>query len=58
MPRPFQTFISPMLPTLVERPPEADGWMHEIKFDGYRTQLVIYAGRIRACSDPASFESA
>jgi bifunctional non-homologous end joining protein LigD len=34
-------FIEPLLPTLVEKPPEGDGWFHEVKFDGYRSQLVI-----------------
>ena len=43
-------FIKPMLPTLVEAPPEGHGWLHEIKHDGYRTQLVIEAGKVRACS--------
>ena len=41
-------FIPPMLPTLVEQPPEGDGWVHEIKFDGYRTQVVIEAKDARA----------
>ncbi|WP_292647275.1 ATP-dependent DNA ligase, partial [Mesorhizobium sp.] len=31
----------PLMPTLVERPPEGDAWIHEIKFDGYRSQMVI-----------------
>ncbi len=38
-------FIPPQLATLVERPPAADGWVHEIKFDGYRMQLRIQAGK-------------
>ncbi|RUW62116.1 ATP-dependent DNA ligase [Mesorhizobium sp. M7A.F.Ca.US.008.03.1.1] len=37
-------FISPMMPTLVEKPPEGGDWLHEVKFDGYRSQLVIDAG--------------
>lgn len=40
-------FIPPLLPTLVERPPEGDGWIHEIKFDGYRTQIVIDDAGVR-----------
>jgi DNA ligase D-like protein (predicted ligase) len=34
-------FIEPLMPTLVEKPPEGDGWIHEAKFDGYRSQIVI-----------------
>ncbi|RUU08678.1 ATP-dependent DNA ligase, partial [Mesorhizobium sp. M7A.T.Ca.TU.009.01.3.2] len=30
-------FIRPMFPTLVEVPPTGDNWIHEIKYDGYRT---------------------
>nr|WP_246352614.1 RNA ligase family protein [Sphingomonas xinjiangensis] len=37
-----------MLPTLVDAPPEGDGWIHEVKYDGYRTQLVIDGGEVRA----------
>jgi ATP-dependent DNA ligase len=33
-------FIKPMEPELVDNPPEGDDWIHEIKFDGYRTQLI------------------
>ncbi|MBZ9799430.1 hypothetical protein [Mesorhizobium sp. ES1-4] len=33
-------FIEPLMPTLVEKPPEGDGWNHEVKFDGYRSQIV------------------
>ena len=29
-------FIKPELPTLVPEPPTGDGWIHEIKYDGYR----------------------
>jgi DNA ligase D-like protein (predicted ligase) len=34
------SFIPPLLPTLVDKPPEGDGWIHEVKFDGYRSQIV------------------
>ncbi|MBB6410658.1 hypothetical protein HNQ71_003332 [Mesorhizobium sangaii] len=34
-------FIPPLMPTPVERPPEGDRWIHEVKFDGYRSQLII-----------------
>ena len=29
-----------MEPELVDQPPAGEGWSHEIKFDGYRTQLI------------------
>ncbi|TPM92746.1 ATP-dependent DNA ligase [Mesorhizobium sp. B2-1-3A] len=34
-------FIEPLLPTLVDKPPEGGEWIHEIKFDGYRSQIII-----------------
>jgi bifunctional non-homologous end joining protein LigD len=34
--RPFPDFIPPELATLVDKPPEGEQWLHEIKFDGYR----------------------
>jgi hypothetical protein len=34
------SFIPPLMPTLVE-PPEGDDWIHEVKFDGYRSQMLI-----------------
>ncbi|TPI64261.1 ATP-dependent DNA ligase [Mesorhizobium sp. B3-1-3] len=33
-------FIPPMMPELVDRPPEGNEWSHEVKFDGFRTQAV------------------
>jgi bifunctional non-homologous end joining protein LigD len=38
-------FVEPELCRLVERPPVGDAWAHEIKFDGYRLQLRVEAGR-------------
>ena len=42
------SFVEFKLPTLVDDPPEGDGWLHEIKYDGYRTELVIERGEARA----------
>ena len=39
-------FIPPQLCTSVERPPAGDGWVHEIKFDGYRIQMRIEDGDV------------
>ena len=41
-------FIKPELPTLVPEPPAGEGWIHEIKYDGYRTLIVIDRGQVRA----------
>ncbi|TIW61792.1 MAG: ATP-dependent DNA ligase [Mesorhizobium sp.] len=40
-------FIPPMLPTLVAKPPEGDDWIHEVKLDGYRSQIVINGPDVR-----------
>jgi bifunctional non-homologous end joining protein LigD len=40
-------FIDPELATLVERVPEGDAWVHEIKLDGYRTGSRIERGNAR-----------
>jgi bifunctional non-homologous end joining protein LigD len=37
-------FIAPQLCETLARPPAADGWIHEIKFDGYRIQMRIEDG--------------
>lgn len=34
-------FIEPQSPLLVETPPQSDDWIHEIKYDGFRTQLIL-----------------
>lgn len=41
-------FIPPLSPTLVEEPPVGPVWIHEIKHDGYRTELVVQGGDARA----------
>ncbi|PBB67401.1 ATP-dependent DNA ligase [Mesorhizobium sp. WSM4312] len=40
-------FIEPLMPTLVEKPPEGDDWIHEVKFDGYRSQIVRGGSGVR-----------
>ena len=39
-------FIAPQLCRSLERPPAGDDWVHEIKFDGYRIQARIKAGKV------------
>ncbi|MBZ9705406.1 DNA ligase [Mesorhizobium sp. ESP7-2] len=34
-------FIKPQEPILVLEPPLSDDWLHEIKYDGFRTQLIL-----------------
>jgi DNA ligase D-like protein (predicted ligase) len=41
-------FVEFQLPSLVKQPPTGDRWLHEIKYDGYRTQLVVQDGAARA----------
>ena len=36
------------MPTLVSEPPSGEGWLHEIKHDGYRTMVVVDDGWARA----------
>jgi bifunctional non-homologous end joining protein LigD len=40
-------FLPPMLATLAPKAPAGARWLHEIKFDGYRLQARIEAGRVR-----------
>jgi bifunctional non-homologous end joining protein LigD len=44
---PLPDFIDPELATLVERAPEGNAWLHEIKLDGYRTAARIEGRQIR-----------
>ena len=39
-------FVTPQLCASVERPPNSDGWCHEVKFDGYRVQLRVEDGDV------------
>lgn len=38
-------FVAPQLCASVDRPPNGDGWCHEVKFDGYRVQLRVEDGK-------------
>jgi bifunctional non-homologous end joining protein LigD len=39
-------FVPPQLATLRDRPPDGAGWVHEVKFDGYRMQARLDGGRV------------
>ncbi|MDP9629144.1 UNVERIFIED_ORG: bifunctional non-homologous end joining protein LigD [Ensifer adhaerens] len=38
-------FIPPQLCETLDRPPNGGGWIHEIKFDGYRIQMRVENGK-------------
>ena len=40
-------FIPPELATLVDKAPDGERWLHEMKFDGYRTADHLRSGRVR-----------
>ncbi|PTM91989.1 DNA ligase D [Mycoplana dimorpha] len=40
-------FVEPELATLASKPPMGKRWIHEIKFDGYRLQARLEAGKVR-----------
>src|SRR5262249_7931924 len=43
-------FIEPQLATLVAAPPDGDGWLHEMKFDGYRVLCRVEGRSVRLLS--------
>ena len=43
-------FVPPQMPTVVEQSPEEEGWVHEAKIEGYRTQIIIDRGGVRLYS--------
>lgn len=47
---PKPEFVEPMKPQLVSSLPEGEDWMYEIKWDGYRAQLVKHGTEIRLLS--------
>jgi len=40
----------PMLAQLAEKPPEGEGWLHEVKLDGFRAIATVHAGEATLCS--------
>jgi bifunctional non-homologous end joining protein LigD len=48
LPRESQpAFIAPQLAQQAESPPSSDGWLHELKLDGYRTQARKDSNRVQ-----------
>jgi bifunctional non-homologous end joining protein LigD len=38
---PFPSFVEPALASEINKVPSGSGWVHEIKFDGYRVQVHL-----------------
>lgn len=47
---PLPGSVKPQLATLVDEPPAGDGWLHEIKLDGYRIIATIHDGGVALLS--------
>jgi len=47
-------WIRPQLTQLVDAAPEGLGWLHEIKFDGYRMHARLDRGAVRLLTAPGS----
>ncbi|WP_158813663.1 DNA ligase D [Methylocapsa sp. S129] len=44
---PMPDFVAPCLATLAAHAPEGKEWLHEVKFDGYRIEARIEAGKVK-----------
>jgi bifunctional non-homologous end joining protein LigD len=42
--------LRPMLAQLADAPPVGEGWLHEVKLDGYRAIATVHAGEATLCS--------
>src|SRR5215813_10519906 len=40
-------FVAPCLATLSDKAPDSEGWVHEIKFDGYRIQARLDHSKVK-----------
>ncbi len=45
--KPLPKSFKPQLATQVDEPPSGKDWLHEIKFDGYRTIAIVEGGEAR-----------
>lgn len=46
-PAPMADFVKPQLAAQCDDPPEGSDWLHEVKFDGYRTLARVEDGQVR-----------
>jgi bifunctional non-homologous end joining protein LigD len=44
---PLPDRVAPQLTQLVDTAPEGDGWLHEIKYDGYRMMARLDGGAVK-----------
>ena len=44
---PLPAFVVPELAAAVDNPPAGAGWVHEVKFDGYRLMARVDRGRVK-----------
>jgi bifunctional non-homologous end joining protein LigD len=47
-------FVAPCLPTSAPQPPSGDGWLHEIKHDGFRIIARKHGQRVKLYSRPGN----
>ncbi|MGF6928196.1 bifunctional non-homologous end joining protein LigD [Chitinophaga sp. W2I13] len=48
--KPFPKTVKPMLATLVDQPPGGEGWLYEVKWDGYRAVALCKNGDVNLIS--------
>jgi bifunctional non-homologous end joining protein LigD len=46
-PAPLPDWVAPQLTQLVDAAPDGDGWLHEIKYDGYRMMARLDRGSVK-----------
>jgi bifunctional non-homologous end joining protein LigD len=46
-PSPLPQWVRPQLTQLVDAAPDGDQWLHEIKYDGYRTHARLDRGAVK-----------
>src|SRR3954465_8655051 len=51
-------FILPCQPALADKPPSGPGWLHEIKFDGYRVIARKDGGQVRVWARTSDYSKA
>jgi bifunctional non-homologous end joining protein LigD len=53
-PAALPAFVAVQLATLTKQPPRGEGWVHEIKFDGYRLLAHLEEGKVRLLTRDAN----